>query len=98
MSGWNYICMYDETYVLDMSYICYEIVGFKKQKKRGNASSLPSAADGKGPFAVRFKKQTAEKLFTDPYFAGAFCRPRWTAKAFAIRHPCLCRLPWRMAK
>ena len=25
MSGWNYICMYDETYVLDMSYVCCEI-------------------------------------------------------------------------
>ena len=25
MNGWNYICMYDETYVLDMSYVCCEI-------------------------------------------------------------------------
>ena len=59
---------------------------------------LPSATDGKGLFAVRCKKQTAKKAFADPVFAVTVCRPRRTAKAFAVRHPSLCRPPWLMAK
>ena len=35
MNGWNYICMHDETYVLDISYIfAVKIVGLKKTEKK----------------------------------------------------------------
>ena len=46
---------------------------------------MPSAADGKGPFAVSCPKQTATQLFVVPYFAVTFCRLRLTAKVFAVR-------------
>ena len=60
--------------------------------------SLPSAADGKGPLPSAARKQTAKQLFTVAYFAGAFCRPRLTAKAIAVHRSCLCRPPWQTAK
>ena len=50
--------------------------------------SLPSAA----------RKQTAKQLFTVAFFAGAFCRPRLTAKVFVVRLSSLCRPPWQTAK
>ena len=45
------------------------------QRKYCRPPSLPSAA----------RKQTAKKLFTVAFFAGAFCRPRLTAKVFVVR-------------
>ena len=60
--------------------------------------SLPSAADGKGPLPSAARKQTAKQLFTVAFFAGAFCRPRLTAKVFAVRLSSLCRPPWQTAK
>ena len=55
------------------------------QRKYCRPPSLPSAA----------RKQTAKKLFTVAFFAGAFCRPRLTAKVFAVRLSSLCCLPWQ---
>ena len=60
--------------------------------------SLPSAADGKEPLPSAARKQTAKQLFTVAFFAGAFCRPRLTAKVFAVRLSSLCRPPWQTAK
>ena len=75
------------------------IVGYKKNRtKKGSAGSLPSAADGKEPLPSAARKQTAKQLFTVAFFTGAFCRPRLTAKVFAVRLSSLCRPPWQTAK
>ena len=59
MNGWNYICMYDETYVLLNSpvkyiYICHicavKILGFTKKQKKEPICRL---------FAVRHRRQWA---------------------------------------
>lgn len=68
------------------------------QRKYCRPPSLPSAADGKEPLPSAARKQTAKKLFTVAFFAGAFCRPRLTAKVFAVRLSSLCRPPWQTAK
>ena len=49
------------------------IVGYKKnRKKRGSAGSLPSAADGKDPFAVGGRRQRGHVAPTCASWGGPF--------------------------
>ena len=43
-------------------------------------------------------KQTTKKAFAGTCSDGQFAVYRETAKKFAVRDLCLCRLPWRTTK